>query len=429
MGTVTTPTAQARVRTVLARFYENAAPGERLASLDVLRGLTILVMIFVNDVAGVAGAPAWMKHIQPADADGMTLADLVFPAFLFMVGMSIPFALERRLERGASLASTWRHILLRTVSLLVIGVFMVNTEQISDGALLPPSLWTLLMYGGVILVWLTPPRSWGLSPVALRALRIAGVMLLLVLSLVYRGPNEPGLIELRPYWWGILGIIGWSYLAATSAFLLFGRESSALLGAMALLLCLYVADEAGAFEGWLRWVDAGSVGAHGALSLAGVVLGVMLLPASPLDSHRRRISWALLYGLGLATAGLLLHAAADLHRIFIINKIFATIPFVLLTAAITIGVWIPIYCVLDAFRQRRWTVHLEHAGQNALLAYILAPIFYAAVALGVVLFAATNPYAALGSDAIPGILRAVVFAVAIILAAAVLRRKEYVLKL
>ena len=54
--------------------------------------MTILVMIFVNDLAGVRGAPAWMKHIHPSDADGMTFVDVVFPAFLFIVGTSIPSA-------------------------------------------------------------------------------------------------------------------------------------------------------------------------------------------------------------------------------------------------------------------------------------------------------------------------------------------------
>jgi heparan-alpha-glucosaminide N-acetyltransferase len=75
---------------------------ERIISIDVLRGLTILIMIFVNDVAGVTGIPAWMKHIEPPEADGMTFVDVVFPAFLFIVGMSIPFALGKRLQNGES---------------------------------------------------------------------------------------------------------------------------------------------------------------------------------------------------------------------------------------------------------------------------------------------------------------------------------------
>src|SRR3954468_15391227 len=92
----------------------------RIKSLDTLRGLTILVMIFVNDLAGVNGAPAWMKHIYPPDADGMTFVDVVFPAFLFIVGTSIPFAIGRRLEQGESRWQVWQHILTRTLGLLVI---------------------------------------------------------------------------------------------------------------------------------------------------------------------------------------------------------------------------------------------------------------------------------------------------------------------
>jgi predicted acyltransferase len=73
------------------------APG-RVASVDALRGLTILLMIFVNDLG--PAAPAWMHHIRPPNADGMTLADIVFPAFLFIVGVSIPLAFERARAAG-----------------------------------------------------------------------------------------------------------------------------------------------------------------------------------------------------------------------------------------------------------------------------------------------------------------------------------------
>ena len=95
----------------------NPRNAQRLLSLDALRGLTILVMIFVNDLAGVEGTPAWMKHIQPPNADGMTFVDVVFPALLFIVGTSIPFAIGSRLGRGEALGRVWLHILGRTVSL------------------------------------------------------------------------------------------------------------------------------------------------------------------------------------------------------------------------------------------------------------------------------------------------------------------------
>ena len=122
-----------------------SSPTERIESIDALRGITILVMLFVNDVAGVTGAPAWMKHVSPPDADGMTFVDVVFPAFFFIVGMAIPFSIGRRLERGESLWQTGRHILIRVLGLLVIGMLMVNTESISDDGLLHPHLWILLI--------------------------------------------------------------------------------------------------------------------------------------------------------------------------------------------------------------------------------------------------------------------------------------------
>ena len=62
----------------------------RITSIDAFRGITILAMIFVNELAGIRDIPAWMKHMR-ARADAMSFVDIVFPAFLFIAGMSIPF--------------------------------------------------------------------------------------------------------------------------------------------------------------------------------------------------------------------------------------------------------------------------------------------------------------------------------------------------
>src|ERR1022692_2575660 len=73
----------------------------RLASLDAFRGLVILTMTFVNYLAGVKAIPAWAKHL-PQDQDGYTFVDVVFPGFLFIVGVAIPLALHKRMARGES---------------------------------------------------------------------------------------------------------------------------------------------------------------------------------------------------------------------------------------------------------------------------------------------------------------------------------------
>jgi len=91
---------------------------KRLLSLDVLRGLTIAFMIMVNNNGG-SGAWAQMDH---ADWNGLTATDLVFPTFLFVVGVSIVLAFHARLVRGATRKQLARHTVARAVILFLFGV-------------------------------------------------------------------------------------------------------------------------------------------------------------------------------------------------------------------------------------------------------------------------------------------------------------------
>jgi heparan-alpha-glucosaminide N-acetyltransferase len=73
----------------------------RIASIDVFRGLTMAVMIFVNALSSVRGMPWWTEH-APASVDVMTYVDMVFPFFLFILGVSMPIAVAQRLKRNPS---------------------------------------------------------------------------------------------------------------------------------------------------------------------------------------------------------------------------------------------------------------------------------------------------------------------------------------
>src|SRR5882757_8434616 len=71
----------------------------RITSIDALRGFVMFMMIFVNDLAGAGRlVPDWMVHFSDRHrgGSGMTFVDLVFPAFLFIVGMSVPLSLGGR---------------------------------------------------------------------------------------------------------------------------------------------------------------------------------------------------------------------------------------------------------------------------------------------------------------------------------------------
>jgi predicted acyltransferase len=97
-----------------------AAP-QRLLSLDVLRGITIAFMILVNNQVG----PQPFSQLSHAAWNGFTATDLVFPTFLFLVGISTVLSTQSRLARGASRSELLLHTGRRTVLLIVFG-FVVN---------------------------------------------------------------------------------------------------------------------------------------------------------------------------------------------------------------------------------------------------------------------------------------------------------------
>ncbi|HEY1803619.1 MAG TPA: heparan-alpha-glucosaminide N-acetyltransferase domain-containing protein [Terracidiphilus sp.] len=97
-------------------------PPTRLLSLDVLRGLTLAFMIMVNNKGGPG---AWPQMLH-AEWNGFTATDLVFPTFLFVVGVSIVFSIQARLKRGESRQNLALHALVRAVILFLFGIVVNN---------------------------------------------------------------------------------------------------------------------------------------------------------------------------------------------------------------------------------------------------------------------------------------------------------------
>ena len=374
---------------------------DRIASVDALRGLVILLMIFVNDVAGVSTAPRWLKHVD-AKADAMTLPDVVFPAFLFVAGMSIPLAMQRATAGGRSRAQLVVKVLTRTLGLLVMGVLMVNMEEHNPGY---RGLWGLLAYLAMILAFSAAPHSPGPKRRAFLLGRLIGLAALISLALVYRTENGRHLVLgplfdpsdsvwLRHSWWGILGLIAWAYLVASLIYLAWGHRREWLIGATGLLAMLYVADHQGLFSrvdsrAWLAWaapaircievafnwvnshVSVGeSLGSLASISVAGCCLGTILLSGSGIRTHRQRLRWAVMYAVGLTLAALMF------DPLFGINKIQATPAWCLLCASLTGLTWAAIYWIMDVQGHQGWSVIVRPAGANPLMAYILHPMVF-----------------------------------------------------
>uniref|UniRef100_A0AAG5D1Q6 Heparan-alpha-glucosaminide N-acetyltransferase catalytic domain-containing protein n=1 Tax=Anopheles atroparvus TaxID=41427 RepID=A0AAG5D1Q6_ANOAO len=92
------------------------APKKRLQSLDTFRGIAIMLMIFVNSGGGHYW---WIEH---ATWNGLHVADLVFPWFLFIMGVCVPISLRGQLSRNVPRRAIVSNVAVRSIKLFVIGL-------------------------------------------------------------------------------------------------------------------------------------------------------------------------------------------------------------------------------------------------------------------------------------------------------------------
>jgi predicted acyltransferase len=100
---------------------QTSGTSNRLLSLDALRGYTIVLMVIVNDPGSWSHVYAPLLH---AEWHGITLTDLVFPFFLFIVGVSIALAYTKRLDAGADKKELYKKIVARAVKIMLLGWFL-----------------------------------------------------------------------------------------------------------------------------------------------------------------------------------------------------------------------------------------------------------------------------------------------------------------
>lgn len=346
----------------------------RLYSIDVFRAITMFLMIFVNDVDSVTKIPEWIKHVD-GHTDGLGFADTIFPAFLFIVGLSLPFAIRNRIKKGNSSSSIIAYIAIRSFALLVMGFFHVNLENYNSTSVLPKALWEILLTIAFFLIWLDYPEK--LDRKKKYLLQAAGVVLLVVLAFIFKGgsPEEPA--PLQPYWWGILGLIGWSYLICATIYFLSKGKLFVLIAALIFFLLINV----GVHAGFLTPLKIGSPvwivgdGSMPALTMAGVVISVLY--DQLVKQGKPNLFWAFLF---LSAIGFIIFGFAT-RPYDGISKIHATPSWVGICIGISIFIFGIVVYLVDIKHKQSWFQSIRPAGTSTLTCYLIPYLLYSIYSL------------------------------------------------
>ncbi|MGX1639176.1 DUF5009 domain-containing protein [Sphingobacterium sp. NPDC055431] len=340
----------------------------RVRAIDIMRGLTLFLMLFVNDLF-MPGVPKWLLHTE-AEIDGMGLADWVFPGFLFMVGMAIPYAVAARRKIGEPTWQIWFHIISRSISLIIIGLLVVNSSSLNPQMTgMNKLLWLGLVYICIFLIWNNYPKDRNKNLFV--GLKLLGIVGLLGLAYVFRAgtPESPAWFEKS--WWGILGQIGWGYLVAGSVYLLLRDKLWAAFLAIVFFLFLNVASLSGWIPQMFSFQEFFDVVLHGNVPM--IVLSGM---AATLIVKKYAVDWKKL-AIYLAMYGLIsLIAGLIFHQWFIVSKIQATPSWGLLCNGISILLFVLVYYFIDVRGNSRYSRLFELAGQNSLTTYLAPDLIY-----------------------------------------------------
>lgn len=351
---------------------------ERLMSVDVLRGMTIVLMTIVNNPGDWGNVYPPLLH---AEWHGCTPTDLVFPFFLFIVGVSVVLAMPEKQITN----TTYQKIALRTLRILCLGLFLnffskLNAFELEGIALL---LFRLVFTALAVVAFLGEyPRKQQLYVAAgsclfmmllafggfeqFQNVRIPGVLQRIalvygVVSVLYLQTNlrthaTVGLVILLAYW-AIMALV--PVPNGTAPNFGEGTNLAAWFDEMLLTTHNWVSTETWDPEGILSTLPAIGTG------IAGLLIGQLLVS----DTEKRKKSLFLLaFGLVGVVLGLVWNV------VFPINKALWTSSYVLYTAGLatlTLGV---LFYLIDIRNAKYWTKPLVIFGVNPMLVFFFSGI-------------------------------------------------------
>ena len=307
---------------------EGKANGERLLSLDAFRGLTVAGMILVNNPGTWGAIYSPLRH---AEWHGWTPTDLIFPFFLFIVGVAIPLALARRAERGGPRRDLYLKILRRACVIFALGIVLAGFPFFDLSTIRIPGVLQRIAVCYLFASLIFLKTTWRSQALITLGLLLAYWMLMTLVSIPGHGPGDLGDRE-----WNLAAYI-----------------DRALLGPH-----IWKTGRVFDPEGILSTLPAI------ATTLTGVLTGTWL--RAPRAGHLEKVSGMFVAGAACVVAGW------AWHFWFPVNKSLWTSSYVLLTTGMALQLLALCYWLIDIKGRRRWATPFVVFGTNALAVFFLS---------------------------------------------------------
>ena len=323
------------------------SPPARLMSLDVFRGATIAAMMLVNNPG------TWSTMYKPLDHaewHGWTFTDLIFPFFIWIVGVAIPLSTSRRLEQGQSRLELFGHALRRAVIIFALGFFLNSFTYLIDG---------LLFRDGVAAWWHNYATTVRVPGVLQRIAVCYLIATVIFLRTGIRGQAISIAALLAGYW--LLMIVGPLLGCGTGGLEPQGNFSEYIdnLVLNGKVIGMHV------WKGGKTWDPEGIVSTLPAIAtcLFGIMTGHLLRSK---QTPETKTAWLFVGG------NLLLFAGAVMDAWLPINKKLWTSSYSVFMAGMAMNCFGVCYWLVDVQGWRKWAKPFAIYGMNAIAMFMLA---------------------------------------------------------
>lgn len=301
---------------------------ERLQSIDVFRGITIVGMILVNNIGDYKHNFSIFEH---ADWNGCTPTDLIFPFFLFIMGVSTVFSISGKIKKGEGKQKIILHLIKRTLILFALGVFLNGFPHFYFPNIRIPGVLQRIalvnLFAGLIFLYFSR-----------RGIAILSVLFLLAYWIIMTFVPVPGFGE--PNFEKTSNFAAW-----LDNYLLPGH--------------LWAATKVWDPEGFLSTIPAIVTG------LIGLLTGYLVKEQKPVYE---KVTMLFIYG------NILIVAGAFWGLSFPINKSLWTSSYVLYTGGIAISLLAFCVWLIDIKKSDSWTKPFMYFSMNAITAYFLSSL-------------------------------------------------------